>query len=470
MQSPPDAAKVLPPSSPVKPRVSTREIWSLTWPQMLMMLLQFLIGFTDITIAGHISSQVQASVGFITQCLFFLLVVGIALANGGIAAISQSLGAGLPKRAARYIGLLFKISATLCLCIVVLAYTFRVHLMVLLQVPPEIRELTISLWTLFLPFIPGQYFVSLCAAIFRAQKKVHFPLICIGVICAVNALAGFYLALGWFGGPALGARGIIFANLLAVWSGVAVFITLLIKQNILRRECFAPMRWAIRALPFLLKVALPAGGLQVLWQLGFVMLFVIMATLPQGAVYGLAGLTAGLRIESLLFLPTMAFGATASILVGHCLGAGDRAEAKRVALRVTGTGATFMSLMAVCMAFFVPQICAFVAPDPAVNAVAAQYLYINLWAAPCTAVSMIVSGIMTGAGATIYTFVIFSVATWCIRLPLAWFLGHHFIGDATGIFFAMLVSQALQAASAAYVVTRCDWFRFAFTAKRFSRG
>ena len=435
-----------------------------------MMLLQFIIGFTDITIAGHISSQVQASIGFITQCLFFLLVVGIALANGGIAAISQSLGAGLPLRASRYIGLLFKLSATLCLCIVTLAYVFRVHLMELLQVPLEIRELTISLWTLFIPFIPGQYFTSLSGAIFRAQKKVHFPLLSIGLICLVNVLAGFYLALGWFGGPALGARGIIYANLLSVWFGVTVNMTLLVKQGILKRECFAPFRWSVRAMPFLLKVALPAGGLQVLWQLGFVMLFVIMATLPAGAVHGLAGLTAGLRIESFLFLPTMAFGATASILVGHCLGAGDRAEAKRVAIRVTGAGATFMSLMAVAVYCFVPQITAFVAPDPAVSALAALYLYINLWAAPCTAVSMIVSGIMTGAGATIYTFVIFSVATWCIRLPLAWYLGHHVLGDASGIFCAMLFSQALQAATALYVVMRCDWFRFASTAKRFSRG
>jgi len=129
-----------------------------------------------------------------------------------------------------------------------------------------------------------------------------------------------------------------------------------------------------------------------------------------------------------------------------------------------------MSLMAVAVYCFVPQITAFVAPDPAVSALAALYLYINLWAAPCTAVSMIVSGIMTGAGATIYTFVIFSVATWCIRLPLAWYLGHHVLGDASGIFCAMLFSQALQAATALYVVMRCDWFRFASTAKRFSRG
>ena len=45
-------------------------------------------------------------------------------------------------------------------------------------------------------------------------------------------------------------------------------------------------------------------------------------------VSALAGMTAGIRIESLLFLPGFAFNMTASILVGHELGAGRPDEAK----------------------------------------------------------------------------------------------------------------------------------------------
>ncbi|THB66643.1 MAG: MATE family efflux transporter, partial [Desulfovibrio sp.] len=49
---------------------------------MLMMLSHFFIGFVDVYVAGRIGRDVQASLGLITQCLFFFLVLAIAVGNG----------------------------------------------------------------------------------------------------------------------------------------------------------------------------------------------------------------------------------------------------------------------------------------------------------------------------------------------------------------------------------------------------
>ena len=43
-------------------------IWHLTWPQCIMLLCQFVIGITDVWAGGRIGSEVQASIGLITQC------------------------------------------------------------------------------------------------------------------------------------------------------------------------------------------------------------------------------------------------------------------------------------------------------------------------------------------------------------------------------------------------------------------
>lgn len=42
-------------------------IWHLTWPQCIMLLCQFVIGITDVWAGGRIGSEVQASIGLITQ-------------------------------------------------------------------------------------------------------------------------------------------------------------------------------------------------------------------------------------------------------------------------------------------------------------------------------------------------------------------------------------------------------------------
>ena len=73
---------------------------------------------------------------------------------------------------------------------------------------------------------------------------------------------------------------------------------------------------------YLLNVALPAGASQIVWQSGYILLFAVAASLPSESVAALAGMTAGMRIEALLFLPGLAFSMTTSVLVGNFLGAG----------------------------------------------------------------------------------------------------------------------------------------------------
>ncbi len=451
-------------------RVSSREIWALTWPQALMMLFQFLVGFIDVLVAGYIHPHVQGALGIVTQLQFFFMVLGIALVNGGLAAMSQSLGAGLPLRAERYVGLLFKLSLACSLCMVALGFALRVQMLQLLGVPEAIFSLCLDMWDLLLFILPSSYLSFATVAVFRAHKKVWIPLASGMVVCAVNTVGDLAFGLGWFAMPALGAKGIIGASIASVTAGMIFNFVMLFRQKIITTRAAVPVRWEKRALPYMLKVALPAGGSQLLWHLGYLTLFFITNTLPTDSVNAVAGLTAGMRIEAILFLPAMAFSFTGSILVGRCLGAGNRQEAKRVGLWVTGVGALSMSLVAAMLFPFVADIAAFVAPDPAVAQIAGSYLLFNLLATPFTVTSMIMGGLFSGAGATLFSMLAFSTGTWLVRLPLAWYMGHTLWRNASGVFMAMLVSQIVQASICLFLFLRRDWARFASTAKRFSRG
>jgi MATE family multidrug resistance protein len=115
-------------------------------------------------------------------------------------------------------------------------------------------------------------------------------------------------------------------------------------------------------------------------------------------------------------------------------------------------------------------VAAFVAPDPAVAEVATSYLFYNLIATPCTVTSMIMGGLFSGAGATLFSLMAFSIGTWGVRLPLAWYMGHVVWQNASGVFVAMLVSQVVQAGICLCLYLRGDWYRFASTARRFKKG
>ena len=45
-------------------------IWHMTWPMLLVMFFNFLVGLTDIYVAGFIGPEIQAIVGLWVNCTF----------------------------------------------------------------------------------------------------------------------------------------------------------------------------------------------------------------------------------------------------------------------------------------------------------------------------------------------------------------------------------------------------------------
>ncbi len=461
-----------PAASPPPPAASgsLRDIWRLAWPQMLMMFFHFLIGFVDIACAGRIGSGVQAAMGMVGSLLFFFLVVATAVANGSVAAISQSLGAGRHARVRRYVGLVLLTAAVTGVAVLLLGLPIKGPVLGLLRVPRPVVPVMDAYYDVFLLLLPVYYVFIVCNALFRAQRRVLEPMYAMILTTAVNALGDVCFGLGWWGFPNFGYKGLAWATFLSVCAGTALDLWLLRRAGLLSLSVFPPWRWARAALPYIVKVAWPGGLMQVVWHGAYLALFAIVASLPLGAVPALAGMTAGLRVESLLFLPGFAFNMTASILIGQRLGEGRPDLARAEGFRVLGLAVGSISLLAVLLWLAVRPVAAFVAPEAAVQAQTVSYLAYNLLAIPFTLTTMTLSGALTGAGATLYNLLAFGGTAWLVRLPLAWLLGHVVMNRPEGIWLAMLLSQAIQALIVLYIFARRDWARFAMIRKRGSNG
>jgi MATE family multidrug resistance protein len=447
-------------------QTSARLIWSLSWPQVLMMLFNFLIGFVDVWVAGKIDHQVQAALGIITQSLFLFLIIAMAVAGGAVAAISQSMGAGKILRAERYTGLCLSIAAVSGLVFLALGLPLRGLFVRALQVPQEIAPLTGDILEVFLYTLPPYYMMIMQNAVFRARRQVMVPLYTMILVTVLNTLGDLGFGLGLWGLPNFGVQGIVWSTFFSVSFGALFGFAVLKRDGTLRRQIFAPFCWVRQAFPYLFKVALPAGLMQVVWHFGYLVLFAITASLPENSVIALAGMAAGARVESLLFLPAFAFNLTASILVGHLLGANQPEEARRMGLRILGIGLVAIGLLAAVLWPFLGDIAAFIAPKAEVQAEAENYLIYNVLATPFTLTTMILAGALAGAGATVYNLLGMGLGTWLVRLPLAYVLGHIIMGTATGVWISMLASQAFQAAILLYIFLKKDWQRFAMSKTR----
>lgn len=435
--------------------------WRLTWPQMLMMYLMFFSGIISIWVAGQLGSEVQAAMGITLQCSFFLMVVIMAISSGATAAITQSIGMGKLLRARLYISTTVIGSLALGLLMAIPAWLFSGEILGLLQLPDAIRPLGKEIWQVAVIGLPLQYVFSATGVLFRATRQVFPPLWVAVIMLVANFFGCLGFGLGWFNLPAYGVAGLIWSNTASQGLGAIVNCILLVKSGYLRFNPLPTLKWLRRGLPYLLRVALPAGAAQIVWQSGYLTLFILVASVPQDSVNALAGLTAGLRAEALLFMPGMAFNMTCSIMVGNSLGLGKPEQARKIGLTLTAIAAGAMSLVAAVVWPFRGEIAAFLSTEQATQVQIINYLSYNLAGTPLSIASQVMGGIMIGAGATQYNLLVYGGTFWAVRIPVGWLLGHKLWGTASGVFAAMVLSSFIQTVIMLLVVIYCNWPRFA---------
>lgn len=436
-------------------------IWRLTWPQMLMMYIFFCSGIVTVWSAGQISSDVQAALGLITQCAMFLMVVIMSISSGATAAISQSIGMGRMLRARLYISTTVFGSVILGIATAIPGWIFGDSILSLIRTPEAIMPLCRELWHVSILGLPLQYVYFSTGVMFRATRMVIPPLWVATLVCIANFIGSLGFGLGWFGFPAYGYMGLIWTSVATQAIGAIANCLLLKRSGYLQFEILPSLAWLRGAVPYLIRVALPAGAASIVWQSGYLTLFVLVASLPHGSVAALAGLTAGLRAEALLFMPGMAFNMTCSIMVGNSLGEGKPEQARRIGLLLTAIAAGIMTVLAVIIWPFRENIAAFLAQDPATRTQIVSYLSWNLASTSFSIASQVMGGIMVGAGATQYNLMVYGGTFWLVRLPLGWVLGHWLWKDAAGVFAAMAFSQIIQTSIMLYVVLYRNWQRFA---------
>ena len=60
-------------------RQHMKESWAIGWPMMLVMFFQFSIGIADVYVAGLLGSDILASVGYVGQLYWTLMILANAI-------------------------------------------------------------------------------------------------------------------------------------------------------------------------------------------------------------------------------------------------------------------------------------------------------------------------------------------------------------------------------------------------------
>lgn len=420
-----------------------RNIWQLTWPMLIIMVLNFLVGIADIFVAGLIGPKVQAAVGFVTQIYFLIIIVANAISIGTLALVSRATGAGNRERAlsvARQ-SLIFSIFVSLLIMAVFLGFSREI--IALAGFPAEIREMAQRFLVIFTFAMGPNYILIIASSIFRATGEVKKPLIAMTIVSTLNILGDFALVFGFPPIPALGYQGIAMAGAISVSAGTLACLLMFTSR---RWEQIYRDRWrvSLATINAIAKIGWPAALLQISWNLATIFIYNILGKVKGESIVALAAIANGLRIEAIIYLPAFALNMAASVLVGQNLGAARPDRAERLAWLTAWTGVAIMSTMALIVFIWAEFFASLVAQDRAVVAETVRYLRINMFAEPFLALSLVLGGGLQGAGDTRTTMWAAVIAMWAIRLPAAWLLTLTLDWGPPGAWTAMAGSMVVQ--------------------------
>lgn len=412
-----------------------RKSWSLSWPMTLIMFFVFLIGLSDVYVAGMLGKEIQAAYGVVFQLYFIFSIIAIAVSIGTVAVVSKLFTSADTGELNTAVGSSIVMAAAGGIVFSAAGILFSRGIISWLNIPAALKDFAVPLMAVYSFGLLFNYVLMNTNAVLRACGLIRKSLWTMGVVCFLNILLNFILA---FKTP-LGYLGIAVATCISIGFGslMNIFYT--------RKLLSSRLVFSFATMKRIADIGWPAGLLQILWQLGAMVIFLILSVLPRHNIEIMAAFTNGLKIESAIFLPAFAFSMASAVVVGNLLGVKDKVNAFAAGLVTAGMGVIIVTALSVAVMLNARLIASFLSNNDIVIKESLRYIYISLIAEPVLAWGVILSGSLNGAGDTRSVMIIFGLSIWLVRIPLCYLLGVYFGLGVQAVWWSMNLSILAQA-------------------------
>ncbi len=451
---------------------TVRTVWRLALPVIGANLLTTLVNVVDVFFAGRLGPTEVAAVGLATSVRLLLLVVVMAVSSGAMALAAQARGSRDPEALGTVARQTVLVAVVLGLGLTLAGWLLSEPLLGFLDASDDPRAAAIAVPYLLVLF-SGTVFTTVQiagASLLQGAGDTVRPLLLSAMATVSNILFTWWLVFGIGPFPELGVTGAAVGTVAARALAMAATLWLLARGTSLVGFGSGSWRPSWTSWRDVLAIGWPSGLQSLAYSGAGLLVMRIVTSTPSGSL-GAAALAIGLQIESLAFMPGLAFSVAATSLVGRALGGWQLPDAWRAGHASLAVGVAVMSLVALML---------FIAAEPLVRAFdpsahpqvlrdGVSYLRINALAQPVLAVFFVLSGGLRGAGDTRPALLGTIVGRWLVVLPLAWWWALGLEWGVVGVWWAFVVGLTVQAAFVAVRWWGGAWPRIALQRSRVYR-
>jgi len=395
-----------------------KEILNLALPAVGEMLLYMVVWVLDTMMVGQYGGKDSVSaVGLASEIIytFAAIFVTMGIAIGVTSYVARSIGAQEFEKAKRYASQGIFLGILGSFIISSLMFLLAEKILILAGASGNV----LALGKVFMKIASvGIFFnmvMSTLNAILRATGNTKTPMTAAAIVVILNILLDWILIFGKLGFPALGVKGSAIATTIAHIVGFSFVLWYYIIQKTLNLTFRDVLQYHHKLAIEIIKLSIPASLQEAAFDIS--RLLSIFMIIHLGTVAFAANQIAT-TIESISFMPGWGFAVAATTMAGQMVGAKNYEGA----IRYTRISATFAaSIMGTMSLLFltIPKLLmrAFI-NDPEVIAVGALCLMVASIEQPFMALGMVYGGGLKGSGNTKIPFIISTISSWLIRLPL----------------------------------------------------
>ncbi|MBR6728116.1 MAG: MATE family efflux transporter [Clostridia bacterium] len=327
---------------------SRREIAKIIWALLLQNLLGIAIGMVDSMMVSNKGEAAFAGVSLVGSLDTVLITLFSSLTAGGSVVLAQAMGRKDREHACEAAKQMLYITTAVAAVISAIVLILRVPLLRLLfgDVEQDVMQSAIAYFlfiALSFPFLAVEYSVG---ATLRAQGdsmtslKVSMLMNLLNI--GGNALLIYVIDLG--------AAGAAIATLCSRAIGASIKLAIVLNKKryiyVERLLRYRPNTGIIKAI---LRIGVPNGIENSMFQFGRLMTSSLVSSLGTVAI---AANAAALSLANLQYTTGGAIQSTMVPVVGRCVGAGEREQAKHYAWQLLGIGYLAVGTAALLLCVF----------------------------------------------------------------------------------------------------------------------
>lgn len=290
-------------------------------PMIVGNILQQCYNLADTWIVGRfVGSGALAAVGSAYTLMTFLTSLLLGMCMGSGALFSICYGRKDIRKMKEYITASFAIILAITLTLTVLSFLFLHPILHLMQIPEEIYGIMASYMKRILYGLVFIFLYNYFAFLLRATGNSFVPLVFLGISTVLNIILDYVFVAVWN----MGVEGAADATVLAqIAAGVGIAVYALLREPVLnlRRMREEKIRLRRELVGEILSYSAATGAQQSVMNLGILM---VQGLVNSFGTAVMAAFAAGVKIDTIAYMPAQEFGNAYSIFISQNYGAGEK--------------------------------------------------------------------------------------------------------------------------------------------------